>query len=1041
MTMRRSSLKFSTLVVLALCLVAVVLAQGPLQGLWTTMPSLPQEGGSGIARHTATLLGDGNILIVGGVTGNSAFPSASASAAMYLPNLNQWTQVPNMFLPRVGHGAALLPDGASVLVAGGETGSASINPGGGPCGLLGPATGTTEAEVFNEATFGWAHALSMNSPRADFSLVRLPNGKILAAAGSTTDQTAEVYDPSSNTWSYTGGMNAQRSQAAYTLLPDGRVFVAGGDFGFSVSGIAVDCPSDAEVYDPSANTWSNAGKMAVNRYGATATVVCVTATIPCPANSWRVLVAGGFDGNNQSSSGDCGLPINCPSAFFNAFPSLNTTELWNPSTNSFTPAASMPTARDYHTATLLPNGQVLLAGGFTNAAISDAAGDVTNFAQATSFAEIYDPTTDSWQVVRSMNSARGEHTATAELGPGPTKILFAGGAQPSPPPGQGLFILPLNPMASVEIFQPTPITTTTSLFPSQPLPGNNTVSSCTGGLESFVASSTGLGAPTGFVSFFDSAAGNFIGSPVPLSPVALSNSEAILNAPLFVGTHSIQAFYGGTDAFSSSNSSFLTVQAISPPIQVTGPGTAFFGDPVTLVASVPAGATSPFNFTWTPPNNTTAASCNIAGCFAGVPPSLGANVFTVTGTDSTGCHLGTGSFTVNVVGGGHFAVSAPPSVLGGSPFSFTVTALDGSNNILRVYNGTVHLTSSDPQATLPSDYTFTNADSGVHTFTAKLVTGGNQTITATDTASAAITGTSAPILVNVPDFTLTATSPVNGTPDSTETSTVNVGSLFGFSSPVTLSTSAPPSGVTTSFSSNPVTPPSGGSTSSTLTIHISASVTPSTFSLTVTGTSGALTHSTVVTVNVTAAPGPVAAVISDMTAAACIDNSGISGALTNKLTAAQSSISAGDAQTAINTLTALKNQIQAQAGKHITASCSMGGVVFNPPTTLLMDVQGIINNLRTSNIADPITGYVVNSANLGVPGAVVSILDSNGNTLATATTDITGFYYFPTTGVLTAGSNYAIAVSGLPSGFTTSTPASQLFAWQGTGLAFNFALN
>jgi hypothetical protein len=50
-------------------------------------------------------------------------------------------------------------------------------------------------------------------------------------------------------------------------------------------------------------------------------------------------------------------------------------------------------------------------------------------------------------------------------------------------------------------------------------------------------------------------------------------------------------------------------------------------------------------------------------------------------------------------------------------------------------------------------------------------------------------------------------------------------------------------------------------------------------------------------------------------------------------------------------------------------------------------------------------------------------------------------YYFPTTGVLSSGFNYTIAVTGLPSGFTTSTPASQAFPWQGTALAFGFALN
>src|SRR5262249_30128576 len=66
---------------------------------------------------------------------------------------------------------------------------------------------------------------------------------------------------------------------------------------------------------------------------------------------------------------------------------------------------------------------------------------------------------------------------------------------------------------------------------------------------------------------------------------------------------------------------------------------------------------------------------------------------------------------------------------------FTVTARDAQGNPFPGYRGTVHFTSSDPQASLPADYTFTAADMGVHTFTATLRTVGTQSITATDTAT------------------------------------------------------------------------------------------------------------------------------------------------------------------------------------------------------------------------------------------------------------------------------------------------------------------
>ena len=69
-----------------------------------------------------------------------------------------------------------------------------------------------------------------------------------------------------------------------------------------------------------------------------------------------------------------------------------------------------------------------------------------------------------------------------------------------------------------------------------------------------------------------------------------------------------------------------------------------------------------------------------------------------------------------------------------------VTALDGSNNTVTSYTGTVHLTSSDGQAVLPGNYTFVAGDSGVHFFSVTLKTAGSQSLTATDTATSSIAG-------------------------------------------------------------------------------------------------------------------------------------------------------------------------------------------------------------------------------------------------------------------------------------------------------------
>src|SRR5205823_4459205 len=86
----------------------------------------------------------------------------------------------------------------------------------------------------------------------------------------------------------------------------------------------------------------------------------------------------------------------------------------------------------------------------------------------------------------------------------------------------------------------------------------------------------------------------------------------------------------------------------------------------------------------------------------------------------------------------------PGSATAGSAFNVTVTALDAFGNTATGYTGTVHFTSTDGAATLPTNYPFVAGDNGVHTFTngVTLRTAGPQTVTATDTATSSITATS-----------------------------------------------------------------------------------------------------------------------------------------------------------------------------------------------------------------------------------------------------------------------------------------------------------
>lgn len=135
----------------------------------------------------------------------------------------------------------------------------------------------------------------------------------------------------------------------------------------------------------------------------------------------------------------------------------------------------------------------------------------------------------------------------------------------------------------------------------------------------------------------------------------------------------------------------------------------------------------------------------------------------------------------------HFTVSPPALADVGFIFNFSVTTFDQSNNAAKSYTGTVHFTSTDPQAVLPADYTFTGYDSGTHMFSATLNTPGTQTITATDTANGAISGTSNSITVSAtpppppPTYTLTDLGPLNITAAPSGATAFNAsGQVTGF---------------------------------------------------------------------------------------------------------------------------------------------------------------------------------------------------------------------------------------------------------------------
>jgi hypothetical protein len=318
------------------------------------------------AGHTATLLPNGKVLLVGGSASWPPTAAVAASAELYDPVTNTLTATGALTLGRRGgHSATLLSDG-KVLVTGGDD--------------LTSTEGRAEAEIYDPNTGRFAPTGSMTMARTGHAAVLLVNGKVLVTGGQNmAGKTAELYDPVTGTFSVASAPTRYRYSAAGVPLNDGRALV----FGYDAAGDAFDVtrstfnttgssqaagglwfnpvmalladgrvlvvggleqgppPSNlalvanARLFDPATNAFSTTGALGSPRVGATAT------RLP----DGRVLVFGGSGSPPWPDRG----------------------ELYDPRTGQFSPTVSAGPGRAGHTATLLPNGKVLIAGGQSGA--------------------------------------------------------------------------------------------------------------------------------------------------------------------------------------------------------------------------------------------------------------------------------------------------------------------------------------------------------------------------------------------------------------------------------------------------------------------------------------------------------------------------------------------------------------------------------------------------------------------------------------------------------------------------------------------------
>ena len=341
---------------------SVVNARYQYKGIFVTTGSMNSLRGG----HTATLLNDGRVLIAGGTNVNNA-SGVMSSSEIYNPSPGVFAPGSSMNTVRYLHTATLLKDGR-VLIVGGSNGTTALgsaeifNPASGTFSLTGslatarfyPAatllpdgkvliTGGTpdsiaafnSAEIYDPTTgLFTATAGLMNNARHNHTATLLNNGKVLVAGGMDSSylmlNSAEIYDPATGTFTATGTMNAFRYTHTATLLNNGQVLISGG----SDNNIAY---ASSEIFDAFTGIFTSTGSMSVARYHHSATML----------NDGSLLIVGG---------------ANCSAGVTTT--TYASSEIFYPATGMFSITGTLMGMRWGQTATLLSNSQVLITGGF-----------------------------------------------------------------------------------------------------------------------------------------------------------------------------------------------------------------------------------------------------------------------------------------------------------------------------------------------------------------------------------------------------------------------------------------------------------------------------------------------------------------------------------------------------------------------------------------------------------------------------------------------------------------------------------------------------
>jgi hypothetical protein len=438
----------------------------PIAGTFTATGSMtvPREG------HTATLLPDGKVLIVGGTLVNCSSSCSYSTAELYDPTAGTFSPTAGNLASPAGSAASIPLLTGKVLIAGGGIGGAAA--------LYDPSTGmfaqtgalvnqndafsatllnsgkvlfvtgcvneapAVTAEIYDPVSGRFEATANLSLARSFDTTTLLNNGQVLIVGGLSTAP-AELFDPTTGTFGLTGSVQEMRTGHTATLLPDGTVLVAGGSSVFQgLSSVEVydsaakafhsqsvflkaarsehasaqladgrllltggedgflNVISSAEIYDPISGMFSLTGRLMQGRHGHTATLL----------GNGDVLIVGGYSDSGGTQNGNN---------------LVATAEIYNPLSGTFMLTSSTIVARAYHSATLLPNGKVLIAGGVTAAQSQSP----------TSSVELYDPVAQTFTPAGNMSAVRYNHAATL-LNDG--RVLISDGLTIAGTPGNGI---------------------------------------------------------------------------------------------------------------------------------------------------------------------------------------------------------------------------------------------------------------------------------------------------------------------------------------------------------------------------------------------------------------------------------------------------------------------------------------------------------------------------------------------------------------------------------------------------------------------------